>query len=225
MPVTFPDGSESTLVYPMPLGLELMGVQPDVTYSFRGSYQGPIVFLHDPDASIQRFVDPVGAPMLTNWSGHGVELWPARGDDDRSWIRLELPSWTVLVPIEVVGSDRPAERARLAHSVAGSLDIRETASGFPVVEASGDSELAEGFGEAGGAQLAFGDAAADPDMVSQLESTIFLSPDGCSAGSEVSAGYGSACLGEGSVFASIYGDREFVESVVDGLRVEDFREM
>jgi hypothetical protein len=26
------------------------------------------------------------------------------------------------------------------------------------------------------------------------------------------------------VFASIYGDREFVSSVIEGLRVEDFRE-
>ena len=220
IPVIFPDGSEATLVYPIPLGLELMGVQPDVTYSFGGAYQGPIVFLHDPDASIRRFVDPEGAPMLTNWSGHGVELWPARGDDDRSWIRIELPTWTVLVPIEVVGSDRADEVARLAESVAGSLDIRETASGFPVVAASGEAELAEGFGEAGGAQLAFGDAAAEPDMVSQLDATIFLSPDGCDP---ATVDPSSACLGGGTVFASIYGGRDFIASVVDGLTVEDFR--
>ena len=158
--------------------------------------------------------------MLTNWSGRGVELWPARGDDDRSWIRLELPSWTVLVPIEVAGLDRPIERAGLADRVAGSLDIRETESGFPVVVASGEAELAEGFGEAGGAQLAFGDAAEEPDVVSQLDATIFLSPDGCDP-SIVDAS--SACLGGGRVFASIYGGRDFVASVVDGLAVEDFR--
>jgi hypothetical protein len=222
MPVIFPDGSEATLVYPIPLNLELMGVQPDLSYSFRGRYQGPIVFLHDPNASIRRFVDPEGAPMLINWSVGGLELWPARGDDGYSWIRLELPSWTVLVPIEIAGSDSPVERAGLAATVAGSLGIRESASGFPVVDASGEAELAEGFGEAGGAQLAFGDAAADPGMVSQLDATIFLSPDGCDPATVDGS---SACLGGGTVFASIYGDRDFVASVVDGLRVEDFRQM
>ena len=154
MPVTFPDGSEATLVYPIPLGLERMGVQPDLSYSFRGRYQGPIVFLHNPNASIRRFVDPEGAPMLINSSAGGLELWPARGDDGRSWLRLELLSWTVLVALEEPGT---------ASEVAAALDIRETASGFPVVNVSGEAELAEGFGEAGGAQLSFGDAAADPD--------------------------------------------------------------
>jgi hypothetical protein len=217
MPVIFPDGSEATLVYPIPLGLELMGVQPDLSYSFRRRYQGPIVFLHDPNASIDAYVDGT-EPVSLMESYRKVEVWKASGSAvaSRFWIRLRLPSWTVLIALEERGYGSEA---------AAALDIRESPSGFPVLEASGDAELAEGFGEAGGAQLAFGDAAADPDMVSQLEATIFLSPDGCSAGSEVSAGYGSACLGEGSVFASIYGDREFVESVVDGLRVEDFREM
>jgi hypothetical protein len=30
-------------------------------------------------------------------------------------------------------------------------------------------------------------------------------------------------LADGNVFASIYGDRDFVAGVVEGLRVEDFR--
>ena len=216
MPVTFPDGSEATLVYPIPLGLELMGVQPDLSYSFRGRYQGPIVFLHNPNASIRRFVDPEGAPMLINSSAGGLELWPARGDDGGSWLRLELLSWTVLVALEEPGT---------ASEVAAALDIRETAPGFPVVNVSGEAELAEGFGEAGGAQLSFGDAAADPDMVSQLDATIFLSPDGCTPAvdSGPSEGYGANCIGDGDVFASIYGDREFVAGVIEGLRVEDFR--
>ena len=220
MPVTFPDGSTTSLVYTHELALAEMGVQPDVAYAFDGRYQGQIVFLHDPNASIQRFVDPEGAPMLINSSAGGIELWPARGDGGRSWIRFELPSWTVLIPIEMEGSDRPVERAGLAATVAGSLGIREIASGFPVVGASGDAELAEGFGEAGGAQLAFGDAAAEPDMVSQLDATIFLSPDGCDPATVDGS---SACLGGGTVFASIYGGRDFVANVVDGLAVEDFR--
>ena len=164
--------------------------------------------------------------MLINASAGGLELWPGRDDDSHPWLRFELPSWTVLVPIEVVGSDRPVEQAGLAANVAGSLEIRESASGFPVVEVSGEAALAEGFGEAGGAQLAFGDAAADPDMVSQLDATIFLSPDGCTSAvnSGPSGGYGAICLGNGQVLASIYGDRGFVAGVIDGLRVEDLRQ-
>lgn len=224
MPLVFPDGSEVTLVYPAELRLAELGVQPDVSYSFRGKYQGPIVFVHDPDASIGRFVDPEGGAMLINASGGGLELWQARGDDPPYWLRFELPSWTVLVPIRDPIPKRAVERAALAVDVAASVDVRETGSGFAVVKTSGDAELAEGFGEAGGAQLAFGDGTAEPDIVSQLDATVFLSPDGCSPGtsSEFPAGYGSSCLGDGRVFVSIYGDREFVNGVIEGIRVGDF---
>ena len=105
--------------------------------------------------------------------------------------------------------------------------VRQTDQGFPVVEVVGPVELAEGSGEAGGAQLAFGDGSAEPDPVSQLDAMIFLSPDGCTSATNGawSGGYGSACLGDGGVFASVYGDRAFVTAVQNGLRVEDFRQM
>jgi hypothetical protein len=218
MPVTFPDGSTGTLVYPRQLALAEMGVQPDVTYSFRERYQGPIVFLHDRDASIRSFVERTEPVAIIN-SDRRIEIWAARGNDvgARFWMRVSLPSWIVLVPLEEQG---------LAEQVATSLDVRETADGFPVVEASGSAALGEGFGEAGGAQLAFGDALAAPDMVSQLDAIIFLSPDGCSPTAEGPpyGGYGSSCLGGGNVFASIYGIHGFVPSVIEGLRVEDFRQ-
>lgn len=216
MPVTFPDGTRATLVYPIPLDLAALGVQPDISYVFRGRYQGPIVFLHDRGASIRRFVEGTEPVGLVN-SYQRIEIWAARGNDvdRRFWMRLTLPSWTVLVPIEERG---------LAEEVAASLDLSETEAGFPVIEASGDAELAQGFGEAGRAQLAFGDTLAEPDMMSNDE-TIFLAPDRCTpaTGSEFPRGYGSSCLGDGNVFASIYGDREFVTSVIEGLRVEGFR--
>jgi hypothetical protein len=225
LPVVFPDGSEVTLVYPTALDLAALGVQPDVTFVFDGRYQGRVVFLHDPDASIARFVDPNGPEMLINSSGGGLHLVRARGDDPGYWLRFELPSWTVLVPIEDPMPERDVERAALALEIAGSLEIRETASGFPVIETPGNAELAEGFGEAGGPELTLGDARAEPDMVSQLDATIFLSPGGCTPATDGawSGGYGSVCLGDGNVFASIYGDREFVTSVIEGVRVEDFR--
>jgi hypothetical protein len=221
MPVVFPDGSRATLEYPIALDLATLGVQPDVSYIWRDdpSPRYPIVFLHDPNASMRTYV--AGAEPITIVDGR--EIW-AMSDEWEShrnqlqgvWVRLRLDSWTVLVASTAVED---------AVAVADYLHMEETRVGFPVVEAVGPIALATGFGESEGPQLGFGDARPEPDRVSQLDATIFLSPDGCSAGSEVSAGYGSACLGGGSVFASIYGSRGFVERVVDGLRVEHFRKM
>ena len=218
MPVVFPDGSRATLVYPLALDLATLGVQPDLSYVWQGYF--PIVFIHGPDASIDPFVDPEGPVRLVNSSAGGLEIWRARGNDvdQRFWIRFELPSWTVLVSVRDALED--------ALTVAGALELTETDSGFPLIQASGPVTLAEGFGEAGGAQLGFGDGTAEPSTVSQLDAMIFLSPDGCTSATDGAwaGGYGSTCLGDGSVFASIYGDREFVTSVIAGLRVEDFRQ-
>jgi hypothetical protein len=224
LPVIFPDGSQATLVYPIPLDLATLGFQPDVSYVWRADPppRYPVVFLHDRNASIVKYVEgrePVGSVnsyrnieiwnMSETWLEHRAQL---RG----GWLRIGLRSWTVLIALrEVADADR----------IAANLDIRETTTGFPVVDATGPIQLAEGFGESEGPTLSLGDETAEPDTVSQLDATIFLSPDGCTpaTNSEWSGGYGSACLGDGSVFASIYGDREFVTSVTEGLRVEDFR--
>jgi N-acetylneuraminic acid mutarotase len=216
LPVIFPDGSQATLVYRAPLDLATLGVQPDLSYVWDGYF--PIVFIHDPNASIAEYVEG-SEPVARVNSDTSIEIWTARGDDleRRFWIRLALPSWTVLVASQTVAD---------AYGVADYLRVRQNDEGFPVVDAVGPVALAEGFGEAGGAQLAFGDGTAEPDTVSQLDATIFLSPDGCTpaTNSDWSGGYGSACLGDGSVFASVYGDREFVSNVIEGLRVEDFRQ-
>jgi hypothetical protein len=218
MPVIFPNGSEATLVYPIPLGLETLGVQPDVSYTWLTNPppRYPIVFLHDPNASIRSYVGGA-TPIATSndqeiWAMSGK--WESHRDQLRGvWLRLRLDSWTVLVASTTVND---------AVAVAGYLRVHETPTGFPVVEVVGPLALAKGFGEAEGPRLALGDAAAEPDAVSQLDAAIFLSPDGCDP---ATIGSSSACLGGGSVFASIYGGREFVESVVDGLRVEHFRKM
>jgi hypothetical protein len=220
MPVTFPDGSEATLVFPGHLGLEELGVQPDVTYAFRGRYQGPILFLHGLDAPLGDFVDTSGGSTLVNTSGAGIEVWPAKAGERtqaRAWIRSELRTWTVLVPIE-----NPTDAA----AVIAALEFRESAAGFPFVTPIGEAELARGFGEAGGPQLAFGDSRPEDDIVSQLDATIFLGLSRCGGfEAEVSSDYGAACLGNGNVFASIYGMRGggFVARVIAGLEVEDFR--
>lgn len=221
MLVVFPDGSRATLVYPDELRLARLGIQPDASYLWSNdpAPRFPIVFLHDPDASIESFIDAGAGSRQVNTSEGGIEILRARGDDvdRRFWIRFQLPSWTVLAASRSVAE---------AYEVADYIKARQTDEGFPVVDVVGPVQLAEGFGEAGGAQLAFGDGTSEPDTVSQLDALILLSPDGCrpTTDSEFSGGYGSACLGDGKVFASIYGDRAFVTAVQEGLRVEDFRQ-
>jgi hypothetical protein len=224
MPITFPDGTEATVVYPIPLDLATLGIQPDVSYIWRDDPppRYPIVFLHDRNASIVDYVEgtePVGS--VNSYSD--IEIWrmsdtwlDQRAQLQGGWLRIGLRSWTILVALaEVADADR----------VAANLEVRETTAGFPVVAATGSLELAEGFGEAEGAQLAFGDGNAHPSSVSQLEEFVELSPDGCDRyrEAELSDGYGATCLGDGAVFASIYGDRDFVASVIEGLRVADVR--
>jgi hypothetical protein len=217
MPLVFPDGTKATLVYPKELRLAEMGVQPDVSYVWK-EYpppRFPIVFLHDRDASIASFVEGTKPVGHVN-SYVSIEIWAARGNNTerRFWLRFSLPSWTVLVSVRDASSS-PDE-------VAASLEMRESASGFPVVEASGPISLAEGFGEAEGPQLGIGDGAADPSRTS-LDPLILLSPDGCGLGDDKispSAGYASLCLGGGAVFASVYGDPSFIRRAFDTLAVE-----
>ena len=219
MPIVFPNGATATLVYPNELRLASLGIQPDASYLWSDdpAPRFPIVFLHDPDASLASFVNPDSGSRLVNTAEGGIEIFRAgRNDVDwRFWIRFQLPSWTVLAASGTVAD---------AYEVADYFKVRQTDEGFPVVEVVGPIRLAQGFGEAGGAQLALGDGTAEPDTVSQLDALILLSPDGCkpATDSEFSGGYGSACLGDGNVFASIYGDREFVTGV-QGVLLEDFR--
>jgi hypothetical protein len=218
LPVVFPDGSRATLVYPISLDIASLGVQSDISYTFLDdpAPRYPVVFLHDPGASIEEYVEGTEPAGFIAGSSPGVEVWEMSGRWQKHrqllqghWVRLRLPSWTVLVAL---GDADDAEEVFV------SLEIQEI-EGFPVVGAIGRVALADGFGESEGAQLSFGDAAAEPDVVSQLDATIFLSPDGCNGGTDVNGTYGSACLANGSVFASIYGDRDFVASVVDGLQI------
>lgn len=219
LPILFPDGSEATLVYPIALDLASLGIQPDVVYVFDGRYQGRIVFFHDPEASIARYVEG-REPVATVPSSDGeVRVWSARELPDheaQAWLAYRLTSWTVLVPLEEQG---------LAERVVSSLHVLETSGGFPLIDVSGESDLAEGSGNAGGPELTFGDESPDPFLVSQLEELLILSPDGCdpATAEPFSGGYGSICLGDGAVFGNIYGHREFGMGVTEGLLVQDLR--
>jgi hypothetical protein len=226
LPLVFPDGSRVMFVYPGELRLTGLGIQPDASYLWADdpAPRFPIVFMHDPAASIAAYVDGAEPTAKVDDPRGPIEIWAMAsrwesklGLLQGAWVRYPLGSWTVLAASRTIAK---------AYEVADYLRVLQTDEGFPVVDVVGPIELAEGFGEAGGAQLAFGDGTADPDTVSQLDTLILLSPDGCTPAtdSEFSGGYGSACLGDGNVFASIYGDRDFVTRLIEGLRVEDFRQ-
>jgi hypothetical protein len=219
MPLVFPDGTRATLVYAAELRLAELGIQPDVSYVWREdpAPRFPIVFLHDRDAFIARFVEGA-TPVATINSYRRIEIWAARGNDveRRFWLRYHLPSWTVLVSVQ--------DAVASATDVAAALELRETGSGFPLVQASGPIALAEGFGEAEGPQLGIGDGAADPSRTS-LDPLILLSPGGCGVVDEEispSGEYASLCLGGGRVFVSIYGDAQFVRSAFETTGLEGF---
>ena len=222
--VTFPDGSWATITYPAELGLASLGVQPDVSYIWLNDPppRFPILFLHGPEGVEATYVEGT-EPQATYTLPGGVEvaLWPAVDTAfpaEREigwWLVYRTPAWSVLASLREA-SDAP--------TVSSSLSIVEDGTGLPVLRASGPLELAEGFGESEGATLNIGDANAASHLVSDLlGGTIFLSPDGCAGGIEREGdSYGSNCLGDGNVFASIYGDEEFVPAVLEGLQVEAF---
>jgi len=224
--VTWPDGSAATLVYPAELDLESRGIQPDVSYLWADDPPSthPIVFLHGPPGVEVEYVEGEPRAALPLPGGGEAALWAAsesqftRHRDIRWWVVYRTDSWAILASLQQESS---------ADVLAGSLSVSESETGFPSVMASGPLALAEGFGESEGPVLTLGDANAVPDVVSGLlDGTVFLSPDGCSGGPEFDPEhldyYGSNCLGEGSVFASIYGDPAFIRSVLQGIRVEYF---
>ena len=219
----FPDGTQATIVYPIPLGLELMGVQPDLAYAFRGRYQGRIVFLSGPrtprsgDSSI-----PTGGPTFINSSAGGLELWPDRGDDDhspgsdssfrrgrcssrsRSWVRVVRSSW----PVSPQAWPVPSTSVKPPPGSPSSARLEMPSSQRGSARRVGRS---------------------------WRSATLRPNPTWCPSWTPRSSsrrtdvrppwivvlpgGTGRSAFGDGRVFASIYGDREFVASVIDGLRM------
>jgi Tol biopolymer transport system component len=224
--VTWPDGSDGTLVYPADLDLTSRGTQPDVSYAWADDPPAdhPIVFLHGPPGVETGYVDGQPRATLPVAGGGHATLWATSASQFTRhrhidwWLVYRTNSWAILASLHQESS---------ADALAGSLSVSESETGFPFVAASAPLVLAEGFGESEGPVLALGDANAVPDVVSGLlDGTVFLSPDGCSGGPEFDPEdldyYGSNCLGRGNVFASIYGDSAFIRAVLEGLRVESF---
>jgi hypothetical protein len=155
-----------------------------------------------PDVSYQ-YGDPPDLFALT------FEFGPATPRADE--LALEAGSWTVLSPLGNPGQREVVER---------SLRVREDPDGFPVVEAIPPLGLSRVGGEGGGPMLALGDLRPEPNIVSSLDPMIELRPTGCRPEHvEIGSSYGARCFGD--LYVGVYGDRPFVEAVLDGLRVEE----
>lgn len=224
VPVTFPDGSSATLTYPAELDLASRGLQPDVSYAWSDDLASrhPVLFLHGPlgvEASYLEGEEPQATFALP--AGGEAALWPAaRAESHRLrpiewWLVYRTAAWSVLASVRNEGD---------AEVLAAALSVEEGERGLPFVATSGRVHLAGSFGEDEGPVLAIGDAEPDPSIVSSLDAVVFLAPQACSGGPEFDdpPDIASNCLGEGNVFASIYGDAEFVQAVLEGLRVESF---
>jgi hypothetical protein len=118
-------------------------------------------------------------------------------------IAMRAGSWTVLADLRD-GSE--------ADTVARSLGALETADGFPVVDAAPPLALSQESGEGGGPSLTL-------DVVGERWLEVAVEP-GCGLPRpEISEGHGAKCLGQ--LYLGVYGDRPFIEEVLEGVRIED----
>jgi hypothetical protein len=216
----FPDGTRAVIAYPAHLELRELGVQPDVDFTWDGQWVGAIVFsTKGPLEELleQKVTDHPGDPP--------VEEWTARARDGRhqvttGWLVFELQSWTVHVPLDPRSDPR---------EVIDRVRPRQTADDFVAVDVTRPAVLAEGYGEAGGPQLAFGDSAPLPDLVRPDPSGLHIevAPSECGGFRppiQVHGSYGSACLDgqvfvNGTAFTDTEDSRRRLAEIVRGLRL------
>jgi hypothetical protein len=108
----------------------------------------------------------------------------------------------------------------------------ETEEGFVAVDVTHPAALAEGYGEAGGPQLAFGDHNALPDFIRSGQDGLLINvaPSKCGAyqpSTQVlgSSTHGSVCLeGElfvnGTSFSNTEPSRQKLSDIVEGVRLQ-----
>jgi hypothetical protein len=218
--LTFPDGIEALVAYPEHLDLAGMGVQPDVDLSWKGRWIGGIVFSQD--GPVEWLL--ARATRVHQTDDGQVDEWSARPRDGRhqvttGWLVFRLASWTVHVPMD---------GAMEAEDLLGRVRPYETGDGFVAIDVTEPAALADGFGEAGGPQLAFGDQEPLPDFVNPSQDGLLIevAPAHCRHFTiQVHGSYGSACLNDGSFFVNgtDFSDsdagRQKLREIIEGLRV------
>jgi hypothetical protein len=225
--VTFPDGTTARLSYPAHFELAQMGIQPDVDLAWSGRWVGAIVFSHGgPEPRILAGPDPV---MTHERDGVLIEEWEVqrrggRHQDTGAWLVYELASWTVHVPVSA--RDDPVD-------ILDRIRPHETDDGFAVVDVAEPGELAQGYGEAGGPQLAFGDLDPLPDFVRTNDDGLLINiaPSECGGFRpriQLDGEYASACLLDrlfvnGTSFSESKGNQERLADIVKGLRLVELK--
>jgi hypothetical protein len=219
----FPNGSEAVVAYPSELDLAAMGVQPDVDLAWNGDFVGAIVFVRG--GPEPRLLDGPYPLEIHQRRGGVIEEWAALRRSGRHrltdrWLLFRLPSWTVHVPLKArTDSAAVIERVR----------PYQTDGGFVAINADEPAALAEGYGEAGGPQLAFGDRDPLPDFVRPGDDGLLINvaPSDCRGfqpSVQFQGSYGSACL-EDELFVNATGfsdtgeSRQKLAAVVEGLRL------
>jgi hypothetical protein len=230
LPVTFPDGGSAELVYPATLDLAGMGAQPDMAF-LNGTDYGYFRFYHgDPPASV--FQEGASPLVVQDAKGRTVEVIRAGRGQDRwgaYWVVFRFGSWTVLASLDANEDAQAVERARV---FAAHLDGRETSDGFVALQATSPIDLvqANGFGEGGGAQVAFGDLDPSQDVVKtagrEFQFVLVSSayPGLCREGpTSESSDFASACVGNGTIVVHVYGGPSFVKDVAEGIKAMNVR--
>jgi hypothetical protein len=221
--LTFPDGTSATVSYPGHLDLAGMGIQPDVDLAWGDRWVGAIVFSHG--GPEQRILAGTGPAAIYQRDGAAIEEWEVQRRGGRhqatdAWLVYELEDWTVHVP---VGDHMDPEE------VIDRVNPYETEDGFVVVEVADPADLAEGYGEAGGPQLSFGDRNPLPDFISTSNDDLLIdvAPSECGHFEptvQVNGEYASACLGgalfvNGTSFSGSRESRDKLAAIVGGLRL------
>jgi hypothetical protein len=125
----------------------------------------------------------------------------------------------------LVGIAEPIE----AHDVARSLIVHVASTGMPWVEARNSFELSPSAGELGGTNLTIGDIEPAPNLISFedpdfpfIEIHFFECRDG-SRDVSTDGEHATLCTGGGHVAVTLSGERDRVQPLLDGIRIEDFR--
>lgn len=218
MPVTFPDGSTAEVVYRSDLKLAERGVRP----SYSGDLTDCCFRLFAVDYENTTFVRGPELAQFPGADGSPVPLRAgAEGDPDR-YLVVRVGPWSVGIP-EGRGEAQlnDAQKAAWAAGLVG----RQTPEGFLVLEGRAPVRMTAA-GESAGPSLRIGTI---------LREGILAFPGACTPPTgrrvqtingrqvRVSARFGTLCLPEAPMALQIYGNRDFIRAVAQGVEIRNVK--
>lgn len=213
MPITFPDGTRMELLYPPPLNLAELGINPNTYGAMQGSGCGGNLLIRSFDAKGEVFEGEQPIAVFETPAGGRAELWPGKESWPGDWLVFQFGHWQVLVSCPV-----PRERAlEGAEQWASALEGEETADGFLILTARDPLTVAEG-GDRSGPEL-FIEGATGHTLLVLAPATHCVDSE-----PERVEGLVEWCIDGKStaLVVSAYApgdDMDFIESVIDGLEV------